>query len=390
MFSSEVHFRVNSTNIDRSYLGNTVSIDSLKAIVDSLGPNFISRIEMVSKSSPEGSYETNERLSRGRMESTRKLLLSSYPELEPYITSGTEVEAWDELLNFVARDTVLEDSTRRMICHFIQDDIDLNMRKELIQSSPEYKYIFDTYYHRIRRSGFVLYKLKVPEPDMTIEISDFDIDYGDDMYRIPNYDTLRRAAMPILKPSWFFDVHTNLVYDAFMTPNIGAEFYIKKGFSVGANWGYAWWNNQKKFWWRLFGGDVYARWHFGKKAKEKPMQGHHVGVFLGMLTYDVDWGNVGYIADYKKDKFSVFCGVEYGYSLPVAERLNIDFNIGLGYLGGQYRVYQPQMNWYPEEMHYVWEETRRRNWIGPVKLEVSLKYLLGRDNYNKGKKNLGK
>lgn len=69
-------------------------------------------------------------------------------------------------------------------------------------------------------------------------------------------------------------------------------------------------------------------------------------------------------------------GIEYGYSLPIARRLNIDFTIGLGYWGGRYYVYTPH------DGHYVWETTKNRHWFGPTKAEISLVWLLGRGNVN--------
>lgn len=41
------------------------------------------------------------------------------------------------------------------------------------------------------------------------------------------------------------------------------------------------------------------------------------------------------------DKTNYAAGVEYGYSLPVANRLNIDFTLGVGYWGGKYYEYIP-------------------------------------------------
>lgn len=32
-------------------------------------------------------------------------------------------------------------------------------------------------------------------------------------------------------------------------------------------------------------------------------------------------------------------GVAYGYSLPVGHRFNVDFTLGIGYLGGLYKEY---------------------------------------------------
>mgnify|MGYP003307884541 FL=1 len=111
---------------------------------------------------------------------------------------------------------------------------------------------------------------------------------------------------------------------------------------------------------------------FGQKAKQKPLQGHHIGVYAQMLTYDFELGNRGYLGD----DWHYGGGISYGYSLPIARRLNIDFSIALGYLYGTYREYLPEDNC------YVWQSTNKLHWIGPTKAEVSLVWLLGRTNYN--------
>lgn len=79
------------------------------------------------------------------------------------------------------------------------------------------------------------------------------------------------------------------------------------------------------------------------------------------------------------NKFNYGGGVEYGYSLAVGSRLNFDFTIGAGYIGGSYYEY------IPIDGHYVWQATRRRHWIGPTKAEVSVVWLIGRGNRNAGK-----
>ena len=71
-------------------------------------------------------------------------------------------------------------------------------------------------------------------------------------------------------------------------------------------------------------------------------------------------------------------GLEYGYSVPIGRTLNLDFGIGAGYLGGEYKVYEPIDN------HYVWKETRQRHWFGPTKAEISLVWLIGNKAFRKG------
>jgi hypothetical protein len=57
----------------------------------------------------------------------------------------------------------------------------------------------------------------------------------------------------------------------------------------------------------------------------------------------------------------------------------MDFTLGAGYFGGKYYEYVPL------DGCYVWQCTKKRNWVGPTKLEVSLVWLIGCDNYNKKK-----
>jgi hypothetical protein len=207
------------------------------------------------------------------------------------------------------------------------------------------------------------------------------------------FTTLDNAETPILSElhrhsqgpkKFYMSLQTNMLYDIMAVPNIGLEFYLGKGFSIDTNWMYAWWHSDPaNFYWRTYGGDIAARYWFGRKAKEKPLTGHHIGLYGQMLTYDFALGGRGQIGGVSKgtlwDKANFGVGLEYGYSLPIATRLNLDFNIGLGYFWGEYQEYIPQDNC------YVWQSTKYRRWIGPTKAEISLVYLIGRYNFNRGK-----
>lgn len=177
---------------------------------------------------------------------------------------------------------------------------------------------------------------------------------------------------------------TNLLYDAALVPNIGMEFYLGKGWTIGADWMYAWWKSDKRHrYWRTYGGELDIRKYFGRRAQEKPLTGHHLGLYGQMLTYDFETGGKGYIGGKPGgslwDKMNWGVGLEYGYSLPIGRRLNLDFGIGIGYLGGEYWEYKPI------DSHYVWQQTKQRHWFGPTKAEVSLVWLIGRGNYNEKK-----
>lgn len=186
------------------------------------------------------------------------------------------------------------------------------------------------------------------------------------------------------KKPFYMAFKTNMLYDVAAVPSVGVEFYLGKGWSIAANWEYAWWKKDgKSRYWRVYGGDLDIRKWFGKAAKAKPLTGHHLGVYGQVLTYDFEWGGKGQMAGIPGgsmfDKTSYAAGLEYGYSLPIARRLNIDFVIGGGYLGGRYYEYTPI------DGHYVWQATKDRHWFGPTKAEISLVWLIGRGNYNANK-----
>lgn len=178
------------------------------------------------------------------------------------------------------------------------------------------------------------------------------------------------------KKPWYAGVKTNMLYDALLVPNGGLEIYLGKNWSIDAYWMYAWWKSDRVHnYWRTYGGDVELRKWLGSAAKRKPLTGHHIGAYAQIVTYDFELGGRGYLAD----RWSYAAGMSYGYSLPVAKRLNIDFSIGLGYMGGEYKEYLPQ------DGHYVWQSTKRRHWLGPTKAEISLVWLIGRGNTNKAR-----
>lgn len=191
------------------------------------------------------------------------------------------------------------------------------------------------------------------------------------------------GAEPKCKP-FYMGIKTNMLYDIAAVPNIGAEFYLGKNFSIAANYAHAWWKNDaKNFFWRYYGADASLRWWFGKASRIKPLQGHHIGVNYQILTYDFQLGKKGIMAGMPSgnlaDRANHIVALEYGYSLPIARRLNIDFTIGAGYHWGLFEEY------IPVDGHQVWQATKRRQYFGPTKIEVSLVWLIGCDNYNKNK-----
>lgn len=151
---------------------------------------------------------------------------------------------------------------------------------------------------------------------------------------------------------------------------------------------YAWWSYDRSHkYWRIYGADLSVRRWFGKAAENKPLTGHHLGINGGVLTFDYEWGGVGYMGGKPNgtllDRCLYTAGIEYGYSLPIAKRFNIDFSITAGYIGGKYIKYFPFDDFYVKDSEY------KISYFGPTKAEISLVWLIGHGNVNPKKAKKG-
>ncbi len=399
----DVNFRQGRSVLDVKFGNNE---QALRAIVDSLQAGSIATdsvyrltaVEVIGGASPEGSVALNKGLSERRANVLFNYI-SRYGDLPDSLKKFTYIgRDWAGLLTLVKDDAkvpnrdkaieLLEDIVRKTANGERESDRNFSRLFFLCDSRP-YFYMYKHLFPPLRASRLALTYERVPNP---VYIKPLKTPQTTSFAEIPVVNTDKFIPAPVMpsritpKPekNFYMGLRSNLLYDLALVPNIGAEFYVGKGFTVGGNWMYAWWSsNRHHNYWRIYGGDIALRKYFGSKAAEKPMQGHHLGVYAQMFTYDFELGGKGVIGGVPGgtlwDKMHYGGGVEYGYSLPIKRRLNLDFSVALGYVGGEYWEYKPM------DGHYVWQATKQRNYWGPTKVEVSLVWLIGHGNYNKEK-----
>lgn len=392
--SVSIHFRQSKVDIEPNFMGNQKALDEAELRIRSYqSPDStlkLTGVEVIGGASPEGGVKLNEWLSRQRAIRIFDYLGRSI-NLPDSITSFTFLGCdWAGL-----RRTVLDDSKvpyRNEVLQILEEIISGNVSGEKeytgnlaklkrLRKGEPYLYLYHKLFPLLRES-----KLMLTFERPHIEIPQIDTVYiGCTPDTVVVYDTvyIDRTICPPCRP-FYMGLKTNILYDILAVPNIGVEFYVGKDFSIYANWMYGWWNNDRKHrYWRVCGGDITARWWFGNAAKEKPLTGHHIGIYAGVITYDFEWGGTGYMGGAPGgslwDRCNYSAGAEYGYSLPITRRLNIDFNVAFGYAGGEYIKYNPI------DGHYVWRSKHKRHYIGPTKLEVSLVWLIGCNNFNRKK-----
>lgn len=153
-----IHFRVNSTVLEPSYLENSEMLSELCSAIDGIGGLNIKSVEVVSKASPEGPENHNLDLAEGRARAVCSYIEKMYPSLEGLVTPCPDGESWDELRKYVQRDRNLSQASRNAVVSVI--DSRASGRKESIKKlgvDPEsgdiYKYLLQNYYTLIRNTA---------------------------------------------------------------------------------------------------------------------------------------------------------------------------------------------------------------------------------------------
>lgn len=167
-----------------------------------------------------------------------------------------------------------------------------------------------------------------------------------------------------------WSVKTNLLYDALLTPSLEIEYRISKRWSVGLEGALASWSNADRHrYYHLAFISPEARYWFQAPERRK---GHYVGLFAGGGWYDLQNGGRGYRGE------GMFAGASYGYQFPVGNYFSFEAGIGIGYLNTTYDEYLPV------NKDYVYQQTSKINYIGPLKLKFAWVWHIGRCLEKKG------
>lgn len=384
--SASIYFHQSKVALMPGFHGNGESLDRLAGELTDSTLRLARRVRVVGSASPEGSVEFNRYLSEQRADrifsyfASRDLIDADSAQ---FTFTGRN---WAGLRQMViddpdvpCRDEVIALIDRQLSGTVTDENATLSSLKHL-DGGRAYYYMYTRLFPTLRMSAIYV-DFAQPARRATCHI------HSDSPWPLPVTTPAPPAVtspyFPASKP-FYMALKSNMLYDVLALPSIGTEFYLGRNFSIVGNWTYGWWKSDKVHrYWRAYGGDIAVRYWFGKAAWLKPLTGHHIGVFGGVVTYDFEFGGQGWMGGRPGhtlwDRCNRMAGIEYGYSLPVGRRINIDFTAGIGYLGGIYLKYVPSGD------HYEWRSTHNLKWFGPVKAEISLVWLIGNGNYNRQK-----
>lgn len=379
--SLRIHFQQSKSLFNESVAGNSQFYGSLADLLEMAKRKDVEivSITVYGAASPEGGIDYNKGLSKRRADRIASYIAEvGGGRISPEVIAvGRD---WKGLYDLAVADSELpsREATLDLLCRLAmpndkESEDRMFAQLKVLDGGKPYRYMYSRLFPELRKAGVkVVAVYRIDDLVSDGRVSPLETSFAE-----PNGISISAKGdvmQEVRKKPWYVGVKTNMLYDALLVPNGGLEIYLGKNWSIDAYWMYAWWKSDRVHnYWRTYGGDVELRKWLGSAARRKPLTGHHIGAYAQIVTYDFELGGRGYLAD----RWSYAAGVSYGYSLPVAKRLNIDFSMGLGYMGGEYKEYLPQ------DGHYVWQSTKRRHWIGPTKAEISLVWLIGRGNTNR-------
>ena len=383
-----IGFRVGSSLLDPKFGNNEANLNDVIQFLNEVRNDTtieLTQVTFCGSASPEGGNKLNRNLAKRRCANMEQYVRQRIQLPDALVKRQDWSDVWQKLAIYVENSDM---PNKKEVLHELLETPEYTYNKygALVDSRKKrlmdmnygrtWNYMLDKFFPSVRNASAILVTIRKknepapePKPEPVVEEP-----------KQPEPVVQPEPIVDTKQPA-YFAIKTNMLYDALLVPNVGVEFSLGKRWSVAADWMYGWWSRNKSHrYWRVYGGGLTVRKYFGAKAAEKPLQGHHIGINAQMLTYDIEFGGKGYMGGKPGgtlwDRMNYTIGAEYGYSMPVARRLNIDFSLAAGYMGGRYYEYTPL------DGHYVWQATKNRKWIGPTKVEVSLVWLLGHGNYN--------
>lgn len=162
-----VTFVVNKTELNPTYMNNptelkkiTSSIDVVKADPDAI----ITEVHIRGYASPEGSYENNARLAKGRTETLANYVSRLYRFGQGVITTSYEPEDWEGLKSYVADSLDIALADRQSLLTVIAGSQEPDAKDMALKTRfpKDYQVLLKDVYPRLRHSDYtVKYSIKV-------------------------------------------------------------------------------------------------------------------------------------------------------------------------------------------------------------------------------------
>lgn len=400
-----LYFRFDKALVDESFADNSHTLSAFHDLFsDSVSSSYIDTVFITAYASPDGNTAYNNRLARLRAEAVKEYLTGRFPHLGSHcIYACSQGEDWGGLRRLVGEDMNVPD--RAEVLEILDNVKDYSRSKTLLKRlncGYAYRYISRNMLHKLRNAAVCTLRIKsIREVTVAEKVKDKEMDIIKEKgaslctrandysplqanqplqssrslqsypksYSVQSSRSAQLSSRPAIRP--LFALKTNLLFDLSLIPNLELELPLGKRnrWSLNAEWMFPWWLlDNDKYCLQILSGGLEARYWLGNRTTHRTLAGHFLGVYAGGGKYDLQWKEDGY-----QGEFYIASGISYGYSTPIARRLNLEFSIGIGLLRTSYEHYHAINNY----RTLLWQNDGNYTWLGPTKAKISLVWLLG-------------
>lgn len=191
-------FGKGSARLDTLLEGNSSELGRIRQCFRDIGARkdlVLDSIIVTASCSPEGSLAFNTRLAEARAESVREYVLACGGNLDTgLIRSESVPENWEGLVRLVANDTLLPHSVRKRIVRIAEEE-DKDAAESRIAVMPEYRYLREKIYPRLRTVNFSFFMHRPDIRKDTIHTRVLDTVYMRGLEALRNLDYKKAAEL---------------------------------------------------------------------------------------------------------------------------------------------------------------------------------------------------
>ena len=195
-------FRQGSAEVDTSLSCNAAELARIRKCVADVASRHeyaLDSLIIVASCSPEGSLTLNRRLSSRRAEAVRDYIVDFVPkEWRDSLRTSTVPENWEQFSRLVRNDTVMSSAERRRILRVVEDMDDPDEAERKLAGLPQYRYLREKIYPKLRSVSFDFYLHRVGMVKDTVHTMEIDSVYMAGVTALRELDY--KKAVALLRP----------------------------------------------------------------------------------------------------------------------------------------------------------------------------------------------
>lgn len=372
-YSHIIHFRLDKSDIDRTYLNNRYVLSTLDELFSSpVRVLSIDSMHIYSYASPEGSEVHNIRLARRRSDAMKRYLTGNYPLLPhariSYFPCG---ENWDGLKELVQHGSFEEREEVLMILDAVKDPARREELLKRLNAGHAYRYLSAHVLPLLRNAMActIWYNPRLtsvedapPAPLLLSSGTDAPVPFRP-LSNLPEprkNTTVSRAE----RATRYSALKTNLACWGMTAVSLAYETQTGRRFSLDLPLMWSSWDVTRRHALRVIALQPELRYWLSQ-----PGRGHFFGLHAHIARYNLKWNDVRY---QDTGRPLLGAGLSYGYLLPFNERWGMEFTLGAGYADTRYNLYH---NTRPTSKGQLFDVRTLRYW-GVTRIGLSFIYKL--------------